>query len=361
MFALRADAMSKPGGDSTKVTRYAAGLAARGWKCEVVTSPADLSARKSDVVHLVNLDLPLENLEYVRRARSTGAKIVLSTIRHPYEGVKAMYSYGSDTFYRKTKALGLSVENAITLREKVKLAARRNYRPVMRSGSFLTLQRDLLASVDAYFPMTESEHKAIEAEFSPRSRGFLVRNGSSFKSPIRAADSGSPKRDLVAIGRIEPRKNSVELARAALEGGFSIAFAGALNERHSKYASEFERLAARYSKQIDYLGRVEHSDLPQVFGSARAYINPAWFEVESQADIEAAALGLPLITTKHSYIFDTLGEDTPRLDPCDLVLQPAEAIDEAMSRVGVRRRPAQRSWDACAVDLQQAYWQVLDR
>lgn len=359
-FALRSDARTKPGGDSTKVDRYQRKLREMGWQTRVVMSSIGLRDSSPDIVHLTNLDLPRENLEYVDAAEKLGVPVVLSTIRHPLDGIRAMYRSGEDSMYVQTRRLGISPERAVGVREQIKLARRKQFAAAARPGRYLDLQSTLLARVDAYLPMASGEAAAIEQDFPRHQNATIVRNGLSFRGPHDEAGISAPKRyDVVSVGRIEPRKNSLALARALHALKIRGVFIGAVNRKHEKYAKDFERLAAA-SPWVAHLGKVDHEDVPTVLSQARVYVNPAWFEVASQADVEAAAVGLPVVTTVHSYIQDALGDDVPTLDPEQLALSPSETLQSALSSARTCDPPRARSWDECGIELDALYRQLMN-
>lgn len=360
-FALRGDAITKPGGDSTKVARYAEALRSRGWNSNTVTSSHELRDSRADIVHIVNLDLPLENLAYTRETKRSGRPVVLSSIRHPVDGVRSMYDHGADRMYRRTRLAKVPFNRAVALREQLKLAKRGNLRAALTTHGFHQAQANLLTNVDAVLPMAEGERSALERDFSLPKFTYVVRNGQSFtvatESTLASPDSTF---DLVAVGRVEPRKNTLELARAADAAKMSILILGAVNPLHTKYASEFHQLAER-SKYVTYAGRVDHSELPHQMRRARVYVNAAWFEVVSQADVEAASLGMPIVTTMHSYIEDTLGNGVARLDPREVALARGDALRDIVDTARLAPMPKRRDWDLCGDDLVTAYSSVLEQ
>lgn len=353
VFALRSDALLKPGGDSTKVARYRDSLASRGWTSQVVTSAAALEKASADVVHLMNLDLPLENLHYARIARNAGTPIALSTIRHPLAGVTAMYKHGGDEFYRLTRRIGLTAERALTLREQIKTVRGRRIPARFDLRRFTTNQRHLLDLVDIYLPMALGEDRKIREDLPTSTPSRIVRNGVTFSLEAHREETRTSY-DAISVGRVEPRKNSLALARAATRIGRRILFVGAINEKHARYAADFRREVDE-SSFVTHIGQVRQDELPQLLRKARAYVNPAWFEVVSQADVEAATVGLPIVTTTHSYIEDALGDSAPRLDPTMLVTAPEATLTSGLERATKLQIPTIRSWDSCGAELASTY------
>lgn len=359
VFALRADAFKKPGGDSKKVERYRQGLAKLGWESEIVTSPRDLSKTTSDLVHLMNLDTPRENLHYARVANKSRRPFVISTIRHPFEGMTSMYDLGDDKFYSQLKRIGVPAEGGIGIREQVKLLKQRNIRAAIIPGRYRALQKKLMRDASGVFPMALGELEALANDFSSQTPSWIIRNGFSF-SPVAEPENCVKDFDIISVGRIEPRKNSLALAKAAASCGLKTAFVGSINSNHGRYADNFQRLVAA-NANLTYLGSKGHQEIMGILQRSYAYINPAWFEVVSQADVEAACMGLRIASTQHSYLEDALGTGVKRFDPKELIAEDAgDRLHRIYETATVVSSVANRDWSECSVELDAAYRHVLE-
>jgi glycosyltransferase involved in cell wall biosynthesis len=358
VFALRADAFTKPGGDSKKVDRYRQGLTQLGWDSEIVTSACDLAKTTSDLVHLMNLDTPRENLHYAKVAHHSKRPVVISTIRHPFEGMKAMYCLGDDKFYKQLRRLGIQAETGIGFREQVKLLKQRNLMAAITPGKYRELQKRLVQDAASVFPMATGESEALSKDFACQTPAWTIRNGFSF-SPAEQSESATKEFDIISVGRVEPRKNSLALARAASSSGLNTAFVGSINGNHRAYADEFLK-TVEASGNVTYLGSKNHDEIIDVLQRSKAYINPAWFEVVSQADVEAACMGLRIASTQHSYLEDALGSDVVRFDPTELLMADAgDRLRSIYDSATVVPSVTNRDWKECSIELDKAYRQVV--
>jgi glycosyltransferase involved in cell wall biosynthesis len=361
IFALRADAFTKPGGDSKKVAKYREGLSEQGWESDVVTSPRELARTESDLVHLMNLDTPRENAFYARVAMRSKRPFVISTIRHPFEGMESMYRFGDDKFYRELGRLGMKPEAGIGLREQVKLLKQRNLGAAVLRGRYKSLQAQLVKDAAVIFPMASGESDAINRDFESATPHRIVRNGFSFSPSAGSKDKSSIEFDLVSVGRVEPRKNSLLLAKAAARSSLRTVFVGALNQNHRAYTDEFLKVVQQ-SNNLEYMGQQDQKAIMGILNKCDAYINPAWFEVVSQADVEAACMGLRIISTRHSYLEDALGDEVKRFDPVELLGDGA--VDRLLELFQTATRvdgAHDRDWGQCSVELAAAYQEVLGK
>lgn len=304
VFLLRRDAKTKPGGDTSKTQRYVERLAQLGIDACVTHERRSLRHLKPDIVHLINLDLPAENLTNARAARAVGAKVVLSTIRHPFDGITAFYQHGDDSLYRKLRHAGVSAARGIGFRELIKLGMVADSGAIPALRQYVHLQRDLLRSVDFVLPMATGELVSLRRDFAFDAPTRVIPNALSFSQTQLDPLECRPEYDVISVGRVEPRKNSLSLARMASRSPHRrMAFAGQLNHRHPKYVREFLHIVET-SPNVDYLGVLPHAEVRNALQRSMAYVNPAWFEVVSQADFEALSLDLPILTTTQSYLSD---------------------------------------------------------
>ena len=356
-FALRADARTKPGGDSKKVLRYRERLGARGIDTEVAHSREELEAMTFDVLHLLNLDLPLENLRYAQVAHRRSVPVVLSTIHHPWQGVEKFYNGGEDRFYKVLRRSRIPANRGVLLREAYKLARTRSLNARLGASTVHGAQQKLIDRTSAVLPMSFSEQHALDERFELPSINKVVRNGYTFSgsSPLEARE---PFYDAIAVGRIEPRKNSLELARRAAEEQLHVAFAGSANMRHPGYYAAFSELA-KMSPYVTHLGNLQHAELRGALSISRAYINPAWMEVVSQADNEAAAMGTPIVTTMHSYGHGELQEDPPSLDPESIAKSGDDVLRDILRTARPVEVPNAVTWDQAGDKLAEVYDEVL--
>lgn len=351
-FALRADAVAKPGGDAKKVQHYTPFLEAAGHEVVTVFSTSQLSAARADVCHVINLDLPIENLKYARVARRLGVPVVVSTVSHPYSGLRGLYEKSADRHFRRLRGLGIPAEVGLLLRERVKLATRRDASFFTSSFRYRKAQQKLLDVSDAVLPMAEGEARELRDNFVLPELIRVVPNGLSFQM-LDAHRARST--DVAVVGRVEPRKNTLELARALAKTTHQCTFIGARNDNHVDYFDSFKKLVDTCSN-LSYTGPLASGEVRLRLANAKTYINGSWCEVVSQSDIEAASMGCRVVSTSHSYLADFLGERSATFDPSRLFDQNASSyVSEMLASAAVARAPRVTSWADASDQLLQVY------
>ena len=96
---------------------------------------------------------------------------------------------------------------------------------------------------------------------------------------------------VLSVGRIEPRKNTLGLIRAARRLELPLVIAGEAPPGFERYEAECRRAAG---DRTIWLGRLDHHDplLASAYAAARVFALPSWFETPGLAALEAALGGL---------------------------------------------------------------------
>jgi glycosyltransferase involved in cell wall biosynthesis len=170
---------------------------------------------------------------------------------------------------------------------------------------------------------------------------------------------------VLAVGRIEPRKNLVRLIRAfsrareKLSGGLRLAIAGQEDFRSSEVREE----AARHPKDaIVFLGPVPDSDLPALYNLAEALLHPSLVEGFGIPVLEAMACGTPVLAAPRGAVPEVGGEAVLWIEPEDED-SLAHGIERILTDSALRERlreagpvrAALFDWDRTAKRTLEAY------
>ncbi len=101
---------------------------------------------------------------------------------------------------------------------------------------------------------------------------------------------------MLSVGRIEPRKNTLALVRAARRLALPLVIAGEAPPGCEQYEAECRSAA---DPQTIWLGRLDHHDplLASAYAAARVFALPSWFETPGLAALEAALAGCSVVIT----------------------------------------------------------------
>ena len=112
---------------------------------------------------------------------------------------------------------------------------------------------------------------------------------------------------VLSVGRIEPRKNTLELIRAARRLELPLVIAGEAPPGFERYEAECRHAAAA---DTIWLGRLDHHDplLASAYAAARVFALPSWFETPGLAALEAALAGCAVVITPYGSTREYFGD-----------------------------------------------------
>jgi glycosyltransferase involved in cell wall biosynthesis len=112
---------------------------------------------------------------------------------------------------------------------------------------------------------------------------------------------------VLSVGRIEPRKNTLELIRAARRLELPLAIAGEAPPGFERYEAQCRHAAA---PDTIWLGRLDHHDplLASAYAAARVFALPSWFETPGLAALEAALAGCAVVITPYGSTKEYFGD-----------------------------------------------------
>lgn len=136
----------------------------------------------------------------------------------------------------------------------------------------------------------------------------------------------APEEDyLISMATIAPRKNTLELARAAKAAGTPIVFTGKPYAADDPYFKEFQSLVD--GRIVRYAGFVDEERKRQLLRSARGFVLLSQFESGCVAVYEASAAGLPLLLSDLPWArFGYPGADPLALLPLGSHQRTVEAL-----------------------------------
>jgi len=318
---MRVDALDKPGGDVVLMRSYiqhcAAASTRQGKSFEgVLLTALDPDLSSFDVVHLTNLDRPVDLHRQFRAARQAGKRLVLTPLHHSYEDIGRYEHLGrGGAIGLVSGALGFNrleaLRTVVKSRKYPELS--RALLEALRKGIRAT-QIEVLQGVDAVLVAGDKELADIERELCPlpRERVVWMRNG--FEAPTVPALPGHERDiDIAVIARIEARKNQISILRALESLGLGAVFVGGDNPNHKAYCRRFKKMVAGSRSKL--VGGVAVEELGPLLARTRVHVAASWFEVSSLLDIQAYVLGCRVVASECGGTKELLGNDAYYVDP----------------------------------------------
>lgn len=366
----RSDCFTSKGGDMVQVENTL--LELRKLKVDVqVSDKPNVDLSNYDLVHLFQLDWTPETYVHAKKVKKSGKKLVLSPIHHNIDEVKKFddeYAFGlrrvskilfTDQFHRDTFK---NIYRAIMDKNKIL--------PTFYS-IFLGLKKmnkKVIELSDFVLTQTELEAKDLEKLYKVKFDWEVVPNGVSdnFLNPKELKNLFTFEDYIVCVGRIEPRKNNLNLIAAVKElrrelgEDLRLVFVGKKSNKHKEYTDLFE-LELKSNDWITFVDYLHYSQMPSVYKFAKVCASTSWFETTGLTLLEALFMNTNAVSTS-PRAKEILGDLCSYCYPNDI-----KSIMKALKTELARKRPVlpttfkkEFTWENTAKKTLEIYKKVLN-
>lgn len=362
----RADLYTKPGGDLIQMEKTKQELEKLGVHVDIST---DITPNLStyDAVHLFNITRIHETVLQAHNAKKQKKPIILSPIYHIQEEIDLYEKLGRTGPIKLLSQMGLTNQ----LKEQMKAMYRGLQDPQqLQAASYLLMkgffrsQKETVAISDILCVLAESEALQIEKDFSISKPFVITPNGVDVHdvASITALPSEIQhlKDFILCVGRIEDRKNQLNLIKALKGTNTPLILVGAPNANHRQYVNQVMRMIHE-RKDIYYYPSLPHNQVLTLNKLATVSVSVSWFEVLSLAVLEAAMMGANIVTTDVGYIKEYLQENAWYCHPNDI-----QSIQKSISRAyntpksdKLKNSLKKYTWEYAAKQVLSAYKKAL--
>jgi glycosyltransferase involved in cell wall biosynthesis len=336
-----------PGGHRVQFDLTSDALQRLGVPLRTATDP-NPDMRDLDVVHGFGL-----SADQVQKCRSMGLRVALSTI---YWGCDYRIKQPWKTQLRSlpwTAFRGIRLSRAVF----------RGHGEVIRV-CFTEVRPELsmalaFAAADVLLPNARGEGETLGRELGVATPCHVVPNGVSAGLFTPGDGSFEARRRLLYVGRIEPHKNQLELIKAMDGTEIDLTIVGPPHPHHLAYFDECRRRGRGW---VDFLGPMPHSELADLYRSARVHVLPSWFETTGLVSLEAAQSGCNIVTTERGYAREYLGDHAWYCEPSDSksIRDAVLAAWNSPPDTSLRARILDNyTWDHAAKATLQGYFRAL--
>lgn len=323
------------GGDTVQIEKTKEQLEKLGVKVDIsLELEPDLS--EYDLVHLTNVTRIQETYIQMRNAKKQGKKVALSTIFWPMEDFEKKAQIG----IRKVISHLLSINNI----ERVKALARmikskesRNHvtRNLITIG-YTAMQRYVIENTDLFLPNSEMEMQKLFETFNICTDSYVVvPNGIDKENALKYLNSSDTnefhkfKNAIISVGRIEPRKNQLNLLKALKDSEYRIVLVGAVSDNHKNYFTEIEKYI-NSNPNIHYIPKINNDKLYELYKVCKVNTLPSWLDTPGLVNLESAAMGCNLAISSRGTTTEYFGDEAYYCEPDDIA-SIRNAIDAAFT------------------------------
>ena len=312
LMQIRQNVFNLSGGDTTQMIKTKEALEAKGIQVDL-----SLELRPDvtpyDVVHLFNLTRVQETFIQARNARAAGKPVALSTIYWP----TAEFERGAASGLRGLLGRHLSVDSMERLKAIGKYVLRGERGEGARHlmvNSYSKMQLEILENSDVLLPNALTELNKIEQYLGFKSRNYVVVPNAVDVSSIHevlAEDSGEFSRYqgwVACIGRIDIRKNQLNLIKAIEGTDYKVVFVGKKSPGHIEYANKVVSIIED-NPNMEWIEQMSNKDVYRLCKECRVSALPSWFETPGLVSLEAAAMGCNIVVSPEGTTRDYFGNN----------------------------------------------------
>jgi len=171
-----------------------------------------------------------------------------------------------------------------------------------------------------------------------------------------------PKGYILTVGRLEPRKNHLNLLRAysSIPGAPPLVIVGQPDFSYRKIHEETARLGIQ--DRVKFLSGIADSELPAFYRNALLFAYPSWAEGFGLPPLEAFASGVPVVSSDTTSLKELATGAAALVDPNDIG-SISSAIREILNDEKRRselivkglERAVEFSWDRAAALTIEGY------
>ena len=352
LMVIRPNAETVLGGDTVQMRETARALERNGLTVEQsIGLPSDAQLNSCDVVHLFNLHTPDFTLEAAKKVKGKGLPLALSTIYWDFGADRLVIESSKLRLIRKVFGLPIAYDIA---RRRHKHNARFEHEKI----------REILSLADAHMPNSKIESEMVAAFGVAGKVLQVVSNGidaerygvrRDLPMPSALAERGIKSKEYLLIAaRLDPDKNQLEFCRAMQGKGIPIVLCGPAPD--PVYRDACRDLGAIV------LGQASGDDLDALMLHARVHALPSWRETPGLANLEAAALGCQIVSTKMGSVWEYFEDMAFYCDPASHIRMQLAVEDawKAKPSDNLRNRVLERyTWDIAATKTLEAYQAIL--
>ena len=264
---------------------------------KIVDNINKLSAFGPDIVHIFNMQTIEESSQYLKEAKSIGAKTILSTIYWDMsharfivniaklglfcrgENYKSLYN-----LYKNTESIIASIFGKPT-------SATKEYQDQVKS---------FLKDFDWYLPNSEEEMQIVNHVFDTKYENYsVIPNAVDFnKFPFV---NNNMREGFITAARIEPIKNQLMLANIAKKNNFPLTMVGGINENDIDYINKIKEVIGEESYISLITKRVEQNILRELFLKKKVHVLTSFRESPGLSSLEALGSGMNLVVSEANY------------------------------------------------------------
>jgi glycosyltransferase involved in cell wall biosynthesis len=307
LFIARASLHKDPGGDTVQILKTAEYLRKINVGVDIRLANEKMNYADYDLLHCFNIIRPADILYHLKESAKP---FVVSTIYVDYSAFERSARKGipgllfkllSSDFAEYLKVMARSVLNGekIISTDYILAGHRKAVKKIISKAAML-------------LPNSESELRRLLRHYGGNPPSRVIPNAID-DSIFKTCEPNIRDMQLViSIGRIEGRKNQLNLIRALNGTHFRLLIIGPSSLNQKSYYAQCRREAG---PNVEFIDKIPQEQLINYYCKAKVHALPSWFETTGLSSLEAAAMGCNIVITDKGDTVEYFGEDAFYCDP----------------------------------------------
>jgi glycosyltransferase involved in cell wall biosynthesis len=291
VFSTYSGTEKSPGGGEIQLRKTKEYLEKQGIEVGILTGKTT-ELKDYDLLH--NFSIHRECINNVEKAKKAGIPVAVSTIYWP-----SKEAFVWQTGLNKLKSLTAGAINKLPFSK----------------------QRKIIEKADLLLPNSNAEKEMLVKEFGADGNKIFVVPNAIDKSFLNADKKlfqvkTGLKEFILFVGRIEPRKNTLNLVKALNEIEADAVIIGDAAKGFEKYYLKCKKTSEK-NKGIHFFEGMGYASelLKSAFANAKVFVLPSWYETPGLAALEAGALGANLVVTERGCTKEYFKNYATYVDP----------------------------------------------
>jgi len=317
-FITRLNLYTIAGGDTVQIEQTARRLRDLGVEVDILRSVDIIPYEKYNVLHFFGIPRPGDMVHHSQLAKMP---FVVSTIHCTYGEYYKYNPKGIGAFFA-----GMSSDSMEYFKTIARWLVGKDHRPSL--NYLLKGQRKsiikVLETADFILPNSQSELNRLKESYTGKVKSLVVTNGIN---PEKFVFDPSIQKDdnlVICVGRIENRKNQLNLIKALNNTKYKLVLIGAPSANQNQY---FEQCRAAAGPNVTFLNKIPHDDLVRYYQLAKVHVLASWFETTGLSSLEAAIMHCNIVITDKGDTREYFGDDAFYCEP-----ENAESIRAAVEQ-----------------------------
>lgn len=353
-FIVRSTFYSTFGGDSMQTISSARFLKSFGVDVDIILTHETIDYSAYQLLHFFNLIRPDDMLRHIRQSK---LPFVVSSIFLDYSHYANTGNHPLYPLLYKT----LGSDRVEYLKRIARSIFNQEPAPSLKYlfGGHRKAIRYVLDRTSHVLPNSNSEMNRLIGQYPYSGKYRVIPNGVDLNRYSPPVNNNREAMKVICVGRIEVRKNQLNLIRALNGSPYALYIIGKPAPNHKNYYRQCIDEAGEY---VYFLDAVSDDELLHHYATAAVHVLPSRFETTGLSSLEAAAMGCRLVITACGDTREYFKEHVVYCDP----EQPdsiRKAVDEAITSQPSQQLTQlireQYNWEHAARLTAEAYREVL--